>query len=86
MKQPLVIEIYADNGEFSHYALIDIDTGEKLWSENPDECRAKGNPVEKLEAIRKDAFGQGHASGWQKSKMKSKESWNDSYKKYLKNL
>lgn len=46
MNKPQVIEIYADNGALSHYALIDVETGEKLWSEDPEECKAMGHPVE----------------------------------------
>jgi len=37
MKKPEIIEVYADNGVLSHYALINIETGEKLWSEAPGE-------------------------------------------------
>ena len=32
-----VVERYTDNGEFSHCALIDILTGNILWSECPGE-------------------------------------------------
>ncbi len=35
-KEPKVIEKYADNGEFSHYQLIN-ENGEILWSEDPSE-------------------------------------------------
>ena len=45
MKKPIVIEVFADNGELSHYALINHENGEKLWSENPEECKAMGYPV-----------------------------------------
>jgi|TARA_B110000093_G_C12781149_1_gene330577 hypothetical protein len=45
MKKPVITEIYACNGALSHYALIDTETGEKLWSEAPDECEAMGFPV-----------------------------------------
>ena len=45
MKKPEVIEVYADNGQLSHYALIDTETGNKLWSEEPEECKAMGYPV-----------------------------------------
>lgn len=45
MKKPQVIEIYTDNGALSHYALIDTNTGEKLWSQNPEECKSMGFPV-----------------------------------------
>ena len=43
--EPIVQPIYADNGEHSHWCLIDKNTGEKLWSEDPEECKAMGNPV-----------------------------------------
>lgn len=33
MNKPKVIEIFADNGTHSHWALIDPDTGNTLWSE-----------------------------------------------------
>ena len=45
MKKPEVIEVYADNGQLSHYALVDTETGNKLWSEAPEECEAMGHPV-----------------------------------------
>lgn len=47
--EPKVIEVFADNGEHSHYTLIDSETGDKLWSEYPEECKAKGYPVEQLQ-------------------------------------
>ncbi|MFV0470011.1 MAG: hypothetical protein ACK5MK_13930 [Dysgonomonas sp.] len=34
---PILLENYADNGAFSHWSLIDSDTGELLWSEAPEE-------------------------------------------------
>lgn len=37
MKKPIIVERNADNGEFSHYALIDSETQELLWSEAPEE-------------------------------------------------
>ncbi|WP_064967999.1 hypothetical protein [Tenacibaculum ovolyticum] len=46
MKKPQIIEVHADNGALSHYALIDVETGKKLWSEAPEECKAMGYPVE----------------------------------------
>ena len=45
MKKPLIIEIFADNGQHSHWALLDMEDGVKLWSENPEECKAMGYPV-----------------------------------------
>ena len=35
--KPIVIEKFADNGEFSHYELINPKTNEVLWTENSDE-------------------------------------------------
>lgn len=43
--EPMVQPVYADNGEHSHWCLIDKTTGDKLWSENPEECKAMGHPV-----------------------------------------
>lgn len=43
--KPIVTEVYSDNGELSHYRLIDPDTGENLWSEDPDEDKTLGYPV-----------------------------------------
>jgi hypothetical protein len=45
MKEPKVISMFNDDGSHSHYALIDVETGDKLWSECPEECKAKGYPV-----------------------------------------
>lgn len=46
MKEPKVIEKFADNGEHSHWELIAPDTGILLWSEdsNVDEIiKIEGN-------------------------------------------
>lgn len=38
MKQPKVIERFTDNGEHSHWELINVDTGDTLWKElDPDD-------------------------------------------------
>jgi len=37
MDKPIVVERFSDNGEHSHYALIDSENGELLWSELPEE-------------------------------------------------
>jgi len=37
MKEPKVEERFADNGEHSHYVLVDVETGELLWSESPED-------------------------------------------------
>jgi hypothetical protein len=41
----LLIAVFADNGEHSHWALIKSATGVKVWSEDPVECKAQGHPV-----------------------------------------
>ena len=41
----LINEVFADNGEHSHWNLIDKETGENLWSESPEEDEATGHPV-----------------------------------------
>lgn len=48
MKEPQVIEVYTDNGEHSHWRLIDVETGDNLWSEYPEEDEARGLPVKKV--------------------------------------
>jgi hypothetical protein len=35
--RPIVCEAFADNGEHSHWRLIDPKTGKLLWSELPEE-------------------------------------------------
>jgi hypothetical protein len=45
IKEFLLIPVYADNGEHSHYTLIESSTGIKVWSEDPQECKAQGYPV-----------------------------------------
>lgn len=37
MNKPILIERCADNGAFSHWVLIQEETGDFLWSEAPDE-------------------------------------------------
>ncbi len=38
MKQPKVIEKFTDNGEHSHWELINAETGGTLWKEqDPDD-------------------------------------------------
>lgn len=34
--KPLVNEVFADNGEHSHYELLDAETGKILWTEKED--------------------------------------------------
>lgn len=41
--------ICADNGEHSHWTVIRMSDGVKVWSENPKECAAMGHPVENVE-------------------------------------
>ena len=43
--EPKVIEVFSDNGEHSHWTLINPESGVKLWSEDPQECKSMGYPV-----------------------------------------
>jgi hypothetical protein len=36
MEKPIIVERFADNGEHSHYDLIEAETGELLWSEEAE--------------------------------------------------
>jgi hypothetical protein len=45
-EKPLVVPVYSDNGSFSHWTLLEFGTGKKLWSEDPNECKAMGYPIE----------------------------------------
>lgn len=47
-KTPIVIEQYADNGEFSHWHLINQETGEVLWSSFPEETISQGQTITKI--------------------------------------
>jgi len=49
MEKPVVNEVFTDNGEHSHWNLIDAETGENLWSEFPEEDLARGHPVKSFE-------------------------------------
>ena len=35
-------EAFADNGEFSHWRIVDIDTGAFVWSQDPEEDFSRG--------------------------------------------
>lgn len=45
MKKPIVNEVFTDNGEHSHWNLIDSETGINIWSEDAREDKAQGFPV-----------------------------------------
>jgi len=69
--KPIVEEAFADNGEHSHWFLIDPTTGSKIWSEDPEECSAKGWPVfpslkdyDAMCAKLEDAEEQAHKAGY----------------------
>lgn len=38
MNKPTLKECFADNGEHSHWELIDTDTGKVLWTEEEKDC------------------------------------------------
>ena len=41
MEKPFLEDHKADNGEHSHWNLIDSETGELLWTEDPEEEMAQ---------------------------------------------
>lgn len=43
--KPLLVEVFSDNGEHSHWTLVNPLDGSKLWSESPEECKSMGYPV-----------------------------------------
>lgn len=45
MEKPIIDEQYTDNGEFSHWHLIDQETGCVLWSSFPEETIARGQKI-----------------------------------------
>ena len=45
LEEPVLRSVYADNGAHAYWTLLDRETGEKLWSEDPTECEAMGYPV-----------------------------------------
>jgi hypothetical protein len=52
VEKPVVNEVFTDNGEHSHWNLIDAETGENLWSEFPEEDLARGFPVNNDEKLK----------------------------------
>ena len=48
MEKPIVNEVFCDNGDHSHWNLIDVETGVNLWSEDPSEDNARGFLVKKV--------------------------------------
>ena len=36
MEKPILVEVFADNGEFSHWKLVNVETGETIWEEPED--------------------------------------------------
>jgi len=51
MDKPIIVEQYADNGEFSHWHLIDTQTGCVMWSSFPEESEAKGQKIISFKAV-----------------------------------
>lgn len=48
MKEPKVVERFADNGEHSHYELVDVETGNVLWREDYPQVGFDSNEEESL--------------------------------------
>ncbi len=45
IEKPIIVEQFADNGEFSHWHLIDPKTGNVMWSSFPEETLARGQKI-----------------------------------------
>ncbi len=43
--KPIIVEQFSDNGEFSHWHLIEPKTGIVLWSSFPEETVAQGQEI-----------------------------------------
>lgn len=48
MEKPIVIGRSADNGELSHWELIDTASGSVLWSEDEENCLQKKTDWEEV--------------------------------------
>ena len=46
MNKPVLVERFTDNGEHSHWDLINADTGEMLWTGELNKCAGCGFKVE----------------------------------------
>jgi len=53
MSNPIMLENFADNGEYSHQSLIDSETGNLLWSEAPEEEIQQVKPCNKSQIIQR---------------------------------
>jgi hypothetical protein len=64
MLKPIVSEAFADNGEHSHWRLINPETGELLWTECPEEDKILYSQVPRRQ---KHLWGGGMfgAEGWE---------------------
>lgn len=47
MKKPTIIECFADNGEHSHWSLVDSENGNILWDEFEEELSTESKKVAK---------------------------------------
>jgi hypothetical protein len=54
MEKPILTEQYSDNGEFSHWHLIENRTGKVLWSSFPEETIAQGQRIDPNPTILED--------------------------------
>ena len=49
--KPIVVEVFADNGEHSHWSLIDSKTGDTIWEESEPIGRTDEELVEQIVCI-----------------------------------
>lgn len=45
MERPILVDQFADNGDLSHWHLVNAETGEVLWSSFPEETIARGEKI-----------------------------------------
>lgn len=64
MEKPIINEVFADNGEHSHWELINAETGELLWSEDVEESNIRwtGKPLtenkKNSDVLKDDTFNE----------------------------
>jgi hypothetical protein len=75
--KPIIQEVFADNGEHSHWTLIDPNNGEKLWSADPEECKAMGYPVISAPTKAEPAEGKTPEEVLNETKKNHKDDWTE---------
>lgn len=74
MNKPIIKEVFADNGEHSHWELINSDNGEVIWTEDKFNQRIEYVPIKSIaqNSICFDDFRSEKLYMWQKIRYCSK--------------